>query len=113
MIKLSQLKLIYDFQCSTLPDDLMSLFQLSGDVRSYSFLNSVVNKLLYIPPFKTITYGSHSLRYQGPKLWNETFKKGNIMVDTNKDIKLNQIKTTHQLKNALKRHFFYKYSIDD
>ena len=68
VIKLSQLKLVYDFQCSILPDDLMSLFHLSGDVRSYTFLNSVVNKLLFIPQFQTISYGSHSLRYQGPKL---------------------------------------------
>ena len=113
VIKLSQLKLIYDFQCSTLPDDLMSLFHLSGDIRSYTSLNSVVNKLLFIPQFKTKTYGRDSLRYHGPKLWNETFKKGNIKVDTNKDIKLSQIKTTHQFKNALKRHFFFNYSIED
>ena len=79
IIKLNQLKLIYNFQCTTLPDDLMSLFTLSSEIRtSYQVLNSVVNKLLFIPHFKTITYGRHSIKYQGPKLWNETFKTGCI-----------------------------------
>ena len=90
----------------SLPDDLLSLFQMSSEIRTrYQALNSVVNNLLYIPPFKTMTYGKRSLRYQGPKLWNDTFKSGFIKVDSGKTVELKKIKTTQHLKNALKRLF--------
>ena len=112
IIQLDQLKLIYNFQCTTLPDDLMSLFKMSCEIRTrYQFLNSVVNNLLYVPHFNTKKYGRQSLRYKGPKLWNETFKTGNLKVDSNKNVKLSKIKTLQHLKNALKRHYFYKYSL--
>ena len=82
---MSQLKIVYDFQNSCLPTDLMSLFQLSSDVHTtHRELNSTVNNLLYIPKAKTTTYGLQSIRYQCPKLWNEVFKKGFIQVDNDK-----------------------------
>jgi exonuclease III len=114
VIKFFQLKLMYDFQCTNLPSDLMQLFQLSSEVRlnALNSLNSIDKKLLYIPKFSTVTYGKQSLRYLGPKLWNDTFKTGVILVSDiqKKNIPMSKIKTIHNFKNALKRHYLYLYS---
>ena len=116
VIKFFQLKLIYDFQCTVLPTDLMHLFKLSSDVRinTLESLNSIDKKLLYIPKFNTISYGKQSLRYICPKLWNETFKTGVINVSNikEKNIAVSKIKTIHNFKNALKRHYLFTYSFD-
>ena len=116
IIRFFQLKLIYDFQCTTLPTDLMQIFNLSSEIRTDTCdsLNSIDKKLLYIPKFKTVTYGKQSLRYVGPTLWNETFKTGIVQVSSQKDknIAVSKIKTVHNFKNALKRHYLYKYSIE-
>ena len=50
VIKFFQLKLVYDFQCTILPTDLMELFQLSCEIRTDTFgsLNSIDKKLLDI-----------------------------------------------------------------
>ena len=94
----------------------MHLFQLSSEVRINAFdsLNSIDKKLLYIPKFNTVTYGKQSLRYLCPKLWNETFKTGVILVSDiqKKNIPMSKIKTIYNFKNALKRHYFYTYSLD-
>ena len=107
------LRLEYHFQCTVLPD-LMSLFKLSSEVRidCQDNLNSIINKLLYIPKFNSVTYGKQSLRYHVPKLWNETFKTGSIGVGTNKSIPISNIKTIYSFKNALKRHYLHNYSIE-
>jgi hypothetical protein len=113
LIKFYQLRLIYDFQTTTLPTDLMSMFRLSSEVRTETqTLNSIHNKLLYIPPFRTTSYGKQSLTYLGPKLWNEIFKTSSIQVnvDRKKDIKTSKIKTIYSFKNALKKHFLFKYA---
>ena len=114
IIKFFQLKLIYDFQCTTLPTDLMQIFQLSSEVRTHTCdsLNSIDKKLLYIPKFHTTTYGKQSLRYVCAKLWNETFKTGFIRVnnDNKKNIAISKIKTIHNFKNALKRHYLFNYT---
>ena len=47
VIKFFQLKLIYDFHCTTLPTDLMQLFQLSSEVRTCENLKSIDKKLIY------------------------------------------------------------------
>ena len=116
VIKFFQLKLIYDFQCTTLPTDLMHLFQLSSEVRINAFdsLNSIDKKLLYIPKFSTVTYGKQSLRYHCPKLWNDTFKTGVVLVSDiqKKNIPMSKIKTIHNFKNALKRHYLFTYSLE-
>ena len=114
IIKLNQLKLVYDFHESRLPEDLMSLFRLSRDVHITSLvLTSVSNNLLYIPTIKTTTYGNQSIRYHCAKLWNEIFKKGSIQVDADskKNINLSNVKSVHHLKSVLKRHFLYGYSL--
>ena len=116
IIKIDQLKLVHNFQTRSLPEDLLPLFKLSSEIRTrYEGLNSVVNKLLWIPPTKTVDYGTCSIKQICPKLWNDTFKNGAIQIDGDrrKDIPLDKIKTIISLKNAMKKHFFCKYSIED
>ena len=115
LISLSQLKIVFDFKNSSLPSDLMSLFQLSSNVHTtHRELNSTVNNLLYIPKAKTSTYGLQSIRYQCPKLWNEIFKKGFTQVDNDvkNNIKLSDIKTKKGFKNILKKYFLHSYTIE-
>ena len=94
----------------------MHIFKLSSEVRTNTCdsLNSIDKKLLYIPKFHTTTYGKQSLRYVCAKLWNETFKTGFIRVNNdnnnNKNIAMSKIKTIHNFKNALKRHYLFNYT---
>ena len=114
VIKSQQLKLVYDFHMNCLPDDLMSLFQLSSNVQTTNLeLNSANHNLLYLPPFKTLTYGKKSIRYQCPKLWNHTFKNSSLQIssDRTKDVNLNSIKSSQAFKKALKNHYLYNYSL--
>ena len=106
IIKLNQLKLVYDFHESRLPEDLMSLFRLSRDVHITSLvLTSVSNNLLYIPTIKTTTYGNQSIRYHCAKLWNEIFKKGSIQVDA--DSKKNIIFVLIYLSLVTGKHLLF------
>ena len=114
VVKLHQLKLVYDFQRNQLPDDLMSLFKFSSEVHTTDqVLNSSANKLLYIPSIKTKSYGNLSIRYFCPKLWNTVFKSGFIQVnaDCKKSVKLSLVISFHHLKNVLKKHYLYEYSL--
>ncbi len=117
VIKMNQLRLVYDFLNSQLPDDLMSLFRLSRDVHQNLELNSSVNYLIHIPTIHTTTYGNQSIRYRCAKLWNEVFKNGFIRVkdkkEKNNHILLSSIKNTFNFKNALKKHVTYMYSVED
>ena len=90
----------------------MSLFRLSSDVHTtVRRLNSTVNRLIYIPNFKTITYGKDSLRYQCAKLWNDTFKTGDIQIGADKRKKLSEICNINGFKKVLKKHFLYSYTV--
>ena len=80
VIKMQQLKIVYDFLNNSLPSDLMSLFIRSSDIHPNFELNSSINNLLYIPRISTTTYGIKSIRYHCAKLWNDTFKNGNLQV---------------------------------
>ena len=117
IIKMQQLKVAYDFLNNSLPIDLMSLFTRSSDVHPEFELNSSINNLLYIPRVNTTTYGIKSVKYHCAKLWNDFFKNGSIQVkdmqEKNSQIHLNKIKSVHNFKNALKRHFIYQYSVED
>ena len=113
VIKIHQMKLIFDFHRDCLPDDLMSLFKLTTDVQTTNLvLSSSKNNLLYTPRFQTMTYGKKSIKYQCPKIWNQTFKNGSLQteLDRTKDIKLDSIKTVNHFKKSLKRHYLYTYS---
>ena len=114
VIKLQQLKLVYDFHEESLPDELMSLFQLTNEYSTNQVLRSEQNNLLLIPGFNSITYGTKSLKYHCAILWNQIFKNDLIYVDGNKDnnVKVSEIETKKRFNNVLKRHFLYKYSLD-
>jgi hypothetical protein len=116
VIKVNQLKIVYDFYDKKLPDDLMSLFVLSTDVHlTNQVLNSAINNLIHIPSFRTVTYGSNSIKYHCAKLWNDMFPTGFIQVNTNRknDIHLSKINSIHYFKKVLKKHFLFKYTIDE
>ena len=95
----------------------MSLFICSSNVHPNFELNSSTNNFLYIPRVSTTTYGIKSIRYHCAKLWNDTFRNGNIQVkkmqEKNSHIGLNKIKSVYNFKNALKKHFMYQYTVDD
>ena len=114
VIKLQQLKVVYDFQDKTLPDDLMDLFRLSSNIHTTNqTLNSALNNLIHIPKIKTVSYGSHSIRYHCAKLWNQMFRNGTFRIDSNRvnDVNLSQVNSFHYLKKKLKQHFLYEYSL--
>ena len=117
VIKMHKLRVSFDFLHNSLPSDLMTLFQRSSDIHPNLDLNSSVNELLYIPRVKTIAYGIKSIKYSCAKLWNDYFKNGKIQVkgveEKNSHISLNKIRSAHNFKNAVKRHFVHSYSIDD
>ena len=116
VIKLNQLKIVYDFYEKKLPQDLMSLFILSNNAHTTNqLLNSAINNLIHIPSFQTVTYGQHSIKYHCAKLWNDTFPHGKLQVDADrtKDIHLSKINTIHYFKKVLKKHFIYKYVSND
>jgi len=114
IVKLDHLKLAYDYQSNKLPEDLMSLFQLSSDVHLTNLvLNSATKNLFFIPSIRTKTYGNQSVRYYCAKLWNSIFKSGSIQINGNcKDnVQLSRIKSPHHFKNVIKKHFLHKYSL--
>ena len=113
LIAMNQLKLVYDFLNNRLPTDLRSLFRLASDVHTTNKeLKSVVNNLIYIPRFKTITYGKDSLRYQCAKLWNKTFKNGDIQIESDERKKLSQIRNIKGFTKTLKKHFLHSYTVE-
>ena len=114
VIKTQQLKLVFDFHTGGLPEDLMSLFQLTTDVQTTNLvLNSENRNLLYLPPFKTMTYGKRSIKYQCPKIWNHTFKTGTLQITSDKNVNIESIKTIQNFKKNIKQHYLYTYSLSD
>ena len=111
IIKLQQLKLVYEFCKDVLPDDLQNLFKFSSDVHSTNLtLNSVYKKLLHIPNIKTVTYGNKSIKYHCAVLWNYIFKNG-ISIDNNRNhnVTFDMIRNVNHLKRTLKKHFLFNY----
>ena len=118
VIKMNQLKVVYDFYDKKLPNDLMSLFLLSSNVHSTNqVLNSAINNLIHIPSFDTVIYGKNSIKYHCAKLWNDMFPTGFIQIDDNRKkdshIHLSKINSIHYFKKVLKKHFLFTYSSDD
>ena len=114
VIKMQQLKVSYDFQEKSLPDDLMDLFRLSTNVHTTNqTLNSALNNLIHIPKIKTVTYGNNSIRYHCAKLWNQMFRTGSFHINSNpeNDVKLCKVNSIHYFKKKLKQHFLYEYSL--
>ena len=94
----------------------MSLFVHSSNVHSTDqALNSAINNLIHIPSFDTVTYGKNSIKFYCAQLWNNMFPSGFIQInaDHRNDVHLTEINSIHYFKKLLKKHFLYKYSIDD
>ena len=76
LIKLHQLKLVFEFYEQVLPTGLQSLFTFSRDMHTTNLvLRSARKNFLYIPAIKTSTYGYRSMKFHCAKLWNEPLKK--------------------------------------
>ena len=75
VIKIEQLKLVFQFKHKMLPLDILNLFELNSDV-SCHFTRNVSNEGLFIPRIYTTSFGNKSLRFSAPLLWNN-YIKGN------------------------------------
>ena len=75
LIKLHQLKLVFEFYEQVIPTDLQNLFTFSRDMHTTNpVLRSARKNFLYISAIKTSTYGYRSMKFHCAKLWNDTFK---------------------------------------
>ena len=111
IIKSQQLKLVYEFYKNLLPFNLQNLFIFDNDVHNYQ-TNSASKHLLHIPRIFTATYGTKSIKYQCPILWNSTFKnKIAINNNTKNNVAIDQIHNIFQFKRTLKKHFLYTYTL--
>ena len=114
VIKINQLKLIYDFYDNSLPTDLMNLFKSCTNVHTTNMqLNSSIKNLIYIPRANTTTYGINSIKYTCAKLWNSFFDKG-ISINSARDMNVpfSKLKSVYHFKKVLKKHFFFIYTLE-
>ena len=112
LIKLHQLKFVYEFYKKVIPTDLQNLFKFSSDIHTTNMsLISAQKNLLHIPSIKTVTYCNKSIKFHCAKLWNDTFKKG-IAIDNKvkNNVGLEKILNIQHLKRTLKKHYLYNYS---
>ena len=78
IIKVEQLKLVFDFKNKNLPIDLLDLFKLNSDINSHITRN-VSKGGIFIPQIKTTNFGIKTLRYLATVLWNN-FNKDNRII---------------------------------
>ena len=109
------MKLVYDYFTNNLPTDLTNLFSLSSEVHTTNLhLNSVRKNLLHISKINTETYGNKSIKHHCATLWNETFQNGIATnSDPHKNLSVSDIRSNHHLKRVLKKHYLFKYSMED
>ena len=108
VLKISQLKLNFQYLRNLLPHDLLNLFNLNHHVIKTSLtLRSMSNDTFYIPPIRTTAYGIKSIRFHCSKLWNEVFVNGEIRVSNDTCIKSNDIMSINVFNSVVKRHFFF------
>ena len=99
IIKIEQLKLVFDFKNKNLPNDLQNLFQYNNEIHTHVTRN-VKNEGLYVPQINTSSYGINSIRYCAPVIWNTSVKYNN---------EVNNIKTTSMFKFYLKKYYLSLY----
>ena len=97
IIKIEQLKLVFQFKKGDLPNELNNLFKLNVNV--YNTRNASKGGLI-IPKIHTTSFGNRSLRYSASVLWNEAIKS---IKDFNNISNINQLKG-HMKKNYLKSY---------
>ena len=100
IIKIQQMKLVFDFKNDNLPEDLSKMFTLNSDINSYNTRNAF-NKGMYIHRVNTKTFGINSLKYTAPLTWNTILKN-------NKSI--NSINSIHSL-NKIKKNTFFHFTL--
>ena len=74
IIKLEQMKIIFEFKRNSLPLDLNNLFQENKEINCH-FAWNVIKESLFITQIRTKTYGSKSLKYSAAVLWNNHLKQ--------------------------------------
>ena len=79
IISIEQLKIIFNFLNSNLPDELMKLFHLNMEVSNCN-TRHVSNQGLFIPQIHTVNHGNLSLKYSGTVLWNAFIKSDSSIV---------------------------------
>ena len=99
IIKLNLLKLIYDFNHDLLPSDLSNIFIYNSDIHNYNTRSTVIQGP-FIPEISTTKYGTISIKYQGPLIWNELSRTLPS---------INNEHSTIKFKNTIKKHFFSLY----
>ena len=108
ILDLNQLQLAFNFLDKSLPSNLNNLFKSNDEIHTY---HTKFN--FYIPSVDTSIYGINSIKFHCPNLWNKTWVNGiTIDNDRRKNIRLNQIHV-YQFKRALRKHFFYNYSLQN
>ena len=72
IVKMNVLNFVYDFRHNLLPDDLKQFYSIRSDIHNYN--NRFVEDLLFITRINSVNYGTKTIKYQGPILWNELTK---------------------------------------
>ena len=73
VIKLNILKFTYEFNHNLLPSDISNIFDYNSAIHKYK-TRSATNQGLFVPEIFTSNYGTKSIKYQGPLLWNDICK---------------------------------------
>ena len=114
VIKLQQLKLVYEFTNKIVPMDLMSFFSYRHEAHTTNLeLKSDQMNMLSAPNIRTVTYGNKSIKYHCARLWN-SFLNNVVPTDANFDnnLILDNIRNIYLFKSKLKKHFLYLYTLD-
>ena len=108
IIKLQQLKHLYEFMDNCLPADLKDMLKLNSDIHNHQ-----TRQPFHIPAINSSTYGINSIKYSVPKLYYNTFKNNSVAIDNGVKgiVGLDQIHSIFQFKRLLKKHFLYSYSL--
>ena len=101
ILKLQQMKLVFDFKHNKLPDDLSQLFKLNNN---YFNTRNASNEGLYIHKILTTGFGIKSIKYSSSILWNTFLKTNNI---------INTFKNGYALSKYLKNYYISLYDKHD
>ena len=100
VIKLNLLKFIYEFKHDLLPSEISNIFEYNTDIHNYN-TRSTINQGLFIHVIVSTKYGTKSIKYQGPLLWNDLSK----IIPS-----INEAHTLTSFKNIIKKHFLPVYN---
>ena len=72
IVKFNVLNFVYDFRHNLLPDDLKQFYSICSDIHNYN--NRLVDDSLFVTRINSVNYGTKTIKYQGPIIWNELIK---------------------------------------